>query len=59
MHQVEMRNGTIQLVIETNNHTSWVASERFGKNDAKYYIHDQLIYPNERITPNKYKKKIH
>lgn len=35
MHQVQMKNGTIQLIIETSNHTSWVAQERFGNNDAQ------------------------
>ncbi|XP_033212809.1 ALK tyrosine kinase receptor [Belonocnema kinseyi] len=35
-HQVQMKSGTIRLVIETYNHTSWVAAERWGNDHAKW-----------------------
>lgn len=34
LHQVEMKKGTISLVIETYNRTSYVAAERFGNDYA-------------------------
>ncbi|XP_011304808.1 ALK tyrosine kinase receptor isoform X2 [Fopius arisanus] len=36
--QVQMHDGVIRLIIETNNDTTSVAAERFGNNDAKWNI---------------------
>ncbi|XP_015594749.1 ALK tyrosine kinase receptor isoform X1 [Cephus cinctus] len=38
LHQVEMRNGDIRLIIQTNNFTSLVATERSGNNHAQWEI---------------------
>ncbi|XP_043282880.1 ALK tyrosine kinase receptor isoform X2 [Venturia canescens] len=36
MHQVEMENGTIQMVIETENHTSWVTADSYRNNKGAW-----------------------
>ncbi|XP_063995101.1 leukocyte tyrosine kinase receptor isoform X2 [Diachasmimorpha longicaudata] len=37
-YQIQMHDGVIRLIIETNNDTSSVAAERFGNDDAKWNI---------------------